>query len=141
MRMTVNEIKEFVQNLRHRVEILVYRGWAIDGLINDYTKSADTIEKLLEEVQQYREIGSVEELKFLVENIGSIKSLKEYHAIGTIEEFKSLKEKSVAKKIVVKRNEDITFFLCPQCNKLAGNSIMRVESSHCSCCGQKLAWE
>ena len=84
--MTVKEIKEFVKNLRHRVEILVNRGWAIDGLVNDYTKSADTIEKLLEEVQQYREIG-------------------------TIEEFKELKEKNEPKKV----DEDYCCPICHTC--------------------------
>lgn len=93
----------------------------------------------LEEIQQYRAIGTAEELQTLKEHIGA-QVLRQYEAIGTVEEFKALKEKSVAKNIVVKKNEDITFFLCPQCNKLVGNSIMRVESSHCSRCGQKLDW-
>lgn len=57
----------------------------------------------LEEIQQYRAIGTVEELKSLKENgafsgielaqIASMQmKLKEYQSIGTIEEFKVLKE-------------------------------------------------
>ena len=66
--MTENEIREFVQSLRNRLETFIKSGWAIDGLINDYTKSADTIEKLFEEIQQYRAIGTVEEFKTLKES-------------------------------------------------------------------------
>lgn len=67
--MTENKIKEFVQSLRNRVETFVNSGWAIDGLINDYTKSADTIEKLFEEIQQYRAIGTVEEIQNKMEEL------------------------------------------------------------------------
>lgn len=123
----------------------------------------DFMENMNEEIQQYKAIGTVEELKeakaiyneiilsegnlnlpkeCIAYEVGKLreKELREYKANGTIEELKALKEKNVAKKIVVKKNKDITFFLCPQCNKIAGNSIMRVESSHCSGCGQKLDW-
>ena len=45
---------------------------------SDFVKAYEKAIKALEEIQQYRAIGTVEELKFLVENIGSIKLLKEY---------------------------------------------------------------
>jgi len=59
--------------------------------------------KALEEIQQYRAIGTVESLKNLPTICDSlaessmkaeklIEELKEYQAIGTIEEFKALKE-------------------------------------------------
>lgn len=119
MRMTVNEIKEFVQNLRHRVEILVNRGWAIDGLINDYTKSADTIEKLLEEVIELAQIAAMQ------------MKLKEYKSIGTIEEFKVLKDKAEPKKAIFDNEDGWEAYICPSCGKTVGE-----HQNYCWNCGQ-----
>ena len=52
----------------------------------------------LEEIQQYRELGTVEEILKVFNNQRTImatqhETLKQYRAIGTIEEFKALKEK------------------------------------------------
>ena len=66
---------------------------------------------MLEEIQQYRAIGTVEGYKRAVkvskENYylcAEYKArLKEYEAIGTIEEFKALKEKSTPKKAEYKK--------------------------------------
>lgn len=62
----------------------------------------------IEEIKQYRAIGTVEELEAMKKGTLSamelvdiwcvLEDLKKYSAIGTIEEFKALKEKSVAKK-------------------------------------------
>lgn len=66
--------------------------------------------KALEEIQQYRAIGTIEEFQKLKALFGNenleisenatkiLKEYPEYLCIGTIEEFKALKEKSVAKK-------------------------------------------
>lgn len=57
------------------------------------------ISKALEEIQQYRAIGPVEQLKTLQEDYWKLNEIiKEYSAIGTVEEFKTLKEKSEPKK-------------------------------------------
>lgn len=51
--------------------------------------------KALEEIKQYRAIGTVEELKHLKKYVDVINKLcSDYSAIGTIEEFKDLKEKN-----------------------------------------------
>ena len=65
----------------------------------DYIKTAI---KALEEIQQYRAIGTVEELEAMKKGTLSamelvdiwcvLEDLKKYSAIGTIEEFKALKE-------------------------------------------------
>lgn len=63
----------------------------------------------LKEIQKYRGIGTVEELKSMKENgaftgielaqLAAMQMrLKKYQAIGTVEEFLTLKEKSVGKK-------------------------------------------
>ena len=55
--------------------------------------------KALEEIQQYRAIGTVEEIQSTKERLLLSRDMcKDYYAIGTIEEFKALKEKSEPKK-------------------------------------------
>lgn len=87
----------------------VLRDIIIDGNGFDYDESIP--QSIFEEIQQYRAIGTVEDLKSMKEN-GAFSGvelaqiacmqikLKEYEAIGTIDEFKALKEKSVAKKAI-----------------------------------------
>ena len=92
--------------------------------------------KALEEIQQYRAIGTTAEI------IGQQYELQTYQAIGTVEEFKALKEKSAAKKVVKKQNkDDIGFHYCPNCNHLIGSTIMAVVSNYCENCGQSIDWE
>lgn len=73
----------------------------------------------------------------------AIKALEEvqpYRAIGTVEEFKALKEKNVAKKVIAKKDVDHTFYFCPKCKIVVGNSFTGNISEYCRCCGQKLDW-
>ncbi len=98
--------------------------------------------KALEEIQQYRAIGTVEQLEWCKDASHWKELFKEkleqYEAIGTIEEFKALKEKSVPKKVVFAKNmmtkEKVCY--CSSCRRI-------VESVHIHCwnCGQTLDWE
>lgn len=74
--MTENEAKEIVKKLRNKAELFKNSGFAVDGIVKSFEDSANAIETLSEEIQQYR-------------------------AIGTIEEFKDLKEKSEPKKPII----------------------------------------
>ena len=101
----------------------------------------------LEEIQQYRAIGTVEEMEVLnriaEETVEYLKEDKEllakYKRIGTIEEFKALKEKSVAKK--PKSNKVIvshdSYAYCPHCK----HCIELFKPSHCDRCGGELDWQ
>lgn len=70
-----------------------------------------------------------------------LNELKQYREIGTVEELQALKEKSVAKKPIEKEHTYDWFgtrqlrvnFYCPSCNEL-------VENDYCKC-GQHLDWE
>ena len=70
-------------------------------------------------------------------------ALEQYRAIGTIEEFKTLKEKSVAKKVVVEHipktswTKEISHYLCPSCRSIFSFG----GKPYCSKCGQKIDWE
>lgn len=127
---------------------------------NEETSEAlTTICEALQEVQEYKTIGTIEELKSMKENgaftgvelaqLAAMQMrLKEYLAIGTIEEFKALKEKAEPKKVALRlcgdcqrgcvdcdRYED----RCPACN---GGLYVESGKNHeyCPNCGQKLDW-
>jgi hypothetical protein len=75
--------------------------------------------------------------RVLKAHIDLLEELQAYREIGTIEEFKALKEKNVAKKVIFAKNimtkEKACY--CPSCKRI-------VESIHIHCwnCGQKLDW-
>jgi len=107
--------------------------------------------KALEEIQQYRAIGTVKEIKIreaqfarLSEGyLSDLTLLREYQSIGTVEELQALKEKSVAKKPITREipktswTREINQYICPSCNMV----ISFGGSRNCSCCGQHLDWE
>ena len=100
------------------------------------------INKALEEIQQYRAICPVEQLKTLQEDYWKLNEIsKEYSAIGTVEEFKTLKEKSEPKKLLcvsMAKDKDINvgnIGRCPCCNDIVAEDML-----WCDECGQKLDW-
>lgn len=98
----------------------------------------------LKEIQQYRAIGTVEQLKTLQEDYWKLNEMcKEYSAIGTVEEFKALKEKSVAKKPIYKfeYEDGRKFHDCPICGSYVTHAFEQDHVRYCNCCGQKLDWE
>lgn len=70
----------------------------------------------------------------------ALEEIQQYRAIGTVEEFKDLKEKNVAKKPTEIIKNEIGFYHCPHCKNTIGTSIMTYQSKHCSYCGQLLDW-
>lgn len=96
----------------------------------------------LEEIQQYREIGTVEEIKRMQKyyalakkhsTIGKvIDSCAEYEDIGTVEECREAMERQNGKKPVLNENSNVMF--CPVCER----RVRRNYDLHCSGCGQLL---
>lgn len=114
--------------------------------------------KALKEIQQYRAIGTVEEISKLIKFLScdddtsileDLRMLIEYSAIGTIDEFKDLKEKSVAKKPIEKvlpYSEEYGFnseWKCPTCGAYVGyfsEGMSEPEQmEYCNECGQHIA--
>lgn len=112
----------------------------------------------IEEVQQYREIGTVKgyerAIQISIENYklcGEYKAkLQEHESIGTVSEFRELKEKAKPKKTIEKQNpysEKVGFnsdMLCPNCGAYVGYWMegMGTEADqmkYCCDCGQHLA--
>ncbi len=85
--------------------------------------------KSLEEVQEYRKIGTVEECKLAMEYLhylrrrrcrvdGVVEKCMEYEQIGTVEECRKAVEKQKAKKCVIDPYTDYTHYKCPSCGKI-----------------------
>ena len=132
------------------------------------TNAKDEAIKALEEVEQYRTIGTVSELQDLVIGINALadsqfssadmaklvndmKSLYEYQQIGTPEECRAAVEKQTEKKIVrvkLRQSEWGSEYRCPVCESDLIKTVFFNEDgtepdekiSWCSGCGQKLDW-
>ena len=141
--MTENVIQEMLKDIQDGY-IDAWDNLAIEELFKE-------IDKEHKEIQQYRAIGTVEQLKTMFDGFWKLKDLceeyekyglpedywklnemcKEYSAIGTIEEFKALKEKNEPKKIIKFEGGN----KCPVCGHWIG-----FRYNHCDVCGQKLDW-
>lgn len=68
----------------------------------------------------------------------ALEEIQQYRAIGTIEEFKDLKEKSVVKKPRFYAHN----YYCTECGNLVGNNEFEWQRLlYCDKCGQKLDWQ
>ena len=101
--------------------------------------------KALEEIQEYRAIGTVEEFKALKDINRIADNLSKMERI----EFKALKEKSVAKKPyiqqIVKDFREHDCYECPNCDCFVGY-VSECQEEHYQYiyrpnCGQKLDWQ
>lgn len=100
--------------------------------------------KALEELQQYRAIGTLEELKAAMKYVRLAKThgtvgqaldeFVKYEEIGTVELCRAAVEKQTAKKLLHKRNGHY----CPICNNYFDSRDWK--SKYCGLCSQKLDW-
>lgn len=135
---------EAIKQFEERLQIPDYK-----TKIPEYYEAMELAIKVFEEIQQYRELGTVEEIAdYIKQSEEEFNMLMEYRNIGTIEEFKALKEKVEPKKVALRlcgdcqrgcidcdRYED----RCPTCN---GGLYVESGENHeyCPNCGQKLDW-
>lgn len=107
----------------------------------------DAVINALDEIQQYRAIGTVkgyeDAIKSSMEYYNLMKEYKakvqDFEAIGTVEELKNLKEKSEAKKPEYAPTDDSCLYsqyVCPNCYIRLPN----FRRKYCQC-GQKLDWQ
>lgn len=123
-----------------------------------YMKAMEVAIKALEEVKQYRALGTLEELQIMKEHggftgvelaqiaAGQMK-LKEYQTIGTPEECRAAREKQIPKR--PKEYED-KYYGCPTCGNVLlhkwekyPDKLMDKRNGlpYCLGCGQKINWE
>lgn len=90
--------------------------------------------KALEEVQQYRAIGTPEELQEMKKDFAeALSDWRQYRKVGTLEECRAAVEKQTAKRPRIMGNA----MICPSCPRCFKSD----NSAYCPSCGQKLKWE
>lgn len=92
----------------------------------------------LEEVQQYRAIGTVEELQDMKSNyFEALSDWRKYRKIGTLEECRAAMEKQTTKQIIDNTpTEDDMWYQCPACK----GDLTKIRTFFCPYCGQELNW-
>lgn len=92
-------------------------------------ETKDTALAALEEIQKYREIGSVTFIKAVLRNYKQL--LRE---IGDIDKFREERDKQIAWPTSITDHR----YICPKCK--ASRNINQ-KYAYCPDCGQKLAWD
>lgn len=139
--MTENEAIEIITNAVQTENMTV-----------EQDKALSVAQKVFEEIQQYREIGTVEELRELKESSFSgielvkiaisVEELKEYKSIGTVKECREAVEKQKAKKPTYEgdgyADDELVYdiWICPNCGECY--EIDYDDHSHCPNCGQAI---
>ena len=99
-------------------------------------------EKVISVLKHMKNLVTVRtfEEEALEKAIQALEEVQQYRAIGTVEEFNALKEKNVAKKIVSRGQGHEADCYCPNCNAFLGNDQDWCfnQTNHCSECGQAL---
>lgn len=120
-----------------------------------YMKAMEVAIKALEEVQQYRALGTPEDLKAMKEHgaftgtelaqLAAMQMrLREYERIGTPEEFRAAREKQMPKRPIMKPWLDGESLCCPTCGDILTDRIPANNKDfyfYCMNCGQKFDWE
>ena len=134
--MTENEVRELIRRVRSNKYLM--------------RSETDYITKALEEVQQYRAIGTLEELITAMKYVRlakahrtvgrAIEECAKYEEIGTPEECRAAVEKQTAKKVKsISQVKDGGIYVgligrCPCCG-----DILEEDTVYCDC-GQRLDW-
>lgn len=114
-------------------------------------KEHDQLAEWLKEVQQYREIGTLEEfekLKLAENGIiwGLIDEYVAYKQVGTVEECREAVKKQKPKEPTVLKQQHSDSYNCPKCGR---NLILKCGTDwfggqhykSCPNCGQAIQWE
>ena len=92
------------------------------------------IEELEAEVEEYRAIGTPEELQEVKKDFAeALSDWRQYLKVGTLEECRAAVEKQTAKRPRIMGNA----MICPSCPRCFKSD----NSAYCPSCGQKLKWE
>lgn len=148
-------IKQHISICNHRIETIENFEQSNQGAnmlrCEKNIRVLELVIKALEEIQQYRAIGTVKkvkEYKEIADNINAIdlaelycaiEELKKYQSIGTVEECREATEKQRAKKPLggadVDGNE---YAICRECSAILSDGEWFAK--YCPDCGQKVDW-
>ena len=145
---TVNNVTEkeiMLRTLMQLVEKFNRGHWGDIQLFEDEeSRYSMSIEKIIEEVQEYRAIGTVEDLK---DELYALRTaLDFYQAVGSVTECRNAIKKQIPKKPYSEADGYADGELvydyaeCPVCGHDFEYGINDWGSEYCSGCGQKLDW-
>ena len=85
-------------------------------------------------------IGSSEAFSIAIQ---ALEEIQQYRTIGTIEEFKALKDKSVAKKAEVNEFDYGEGYVCGECESFLHyvDDDEHIRTNYCCHCGTKIDWQ
>lgn len=136
--MTENEALEYLKSSKRKSNMLEILPGSDIG---------NSIIKALEEIQQYRAIGTVEELQDMKNNyFEALSDWRQYRKVGTLEECRAAVEKQTARKGIREKikkgyNRGMHHYYCPVCYEKGDLRNKYNVGLYCSDCGQKLDWE
>ena len=136
--MTENEA---IRDLEYLIE--EYSAYPPETGVNETIGSLQYCITALREIQQYREIGTVEQVRNQKHNLEmAYKIISDYEAIGTVEECREAVEKQTQKRCAIDSYPDHTHYKCPSCGKIQktkyNDSTFGCILNNCSNCGQAL---
>ena len=132
---------EAIRDLEYLIE--EYSAYPPETGVNETIGSLQYCITALREIQQYREIGTVEQVRNQKHNLEmAYKIISDYEAIGTVEECMEAVEKQTPKKCIKDSCPDHTHYKCPSCGKIQktkyNDSTFGRILNNCSHCGQAL---
>jgi hypothetical protein len=92
-----------------------------------------TVQEAIERVKKSDEFYHSEENKIIIQ---ALEELEQYRALGTVEELKEAREKQIPKKPIEKEFYNMPHCSCPICE-----GGLYHEQQYCDECGQALEWE
>lgn len=105
----------------------------------------EAYERDYEELEQYRAIGTVEQVKNQKENLSvAYRIINDYESIGTVEECREAVEKQKPKKCIIDSCPDHAHYKCPSCGQIElsiykhGFPRLGRITKYCENCGQAL---
>ena len=132
--MTENEAIEALR-LINTSRVHPFYSWEEMAEVRDIAISA------LKEVQQYREIGTVEQMKNQKENLSvAYRIISDYESIGTVEECREAVEKQKPKK-PKELDTEYEYFICGNCGGAIACTDDFKSHKYCLNCGQAINWE
>lgn len=100
----------------------------------------------LNEIQQYRVIGTVEQVSDMKQNyVEALSDWRQYRKIGTVKECQKGVERQKMKKPEIKIHRYSSSMHCPNCkfrmvSKIDSELIAGSQAKYCHNCGQSIDW-
>lgn len=116
------------------IERIKYRMHTVEQVVGKSgMEDLEVAIKALEDVQQYRAIGTPEECRAMKKDFAeALSDWRQYRKVGTLEECRAAVEKQTAKRPRIMGNA----MICPSCPRCFKNA----SPTYCPSCGQWIDW-